>query len=87
MAGLVTYSGNNADAITDYGERWHHGEIISTAFVKSTVNNIVVGKRFAKKQPMQWSRKGARRLLQTQARTLDGRLRDRYVQTGSESAA
>ena len=39
---------HNAGAITDYTERWHHGEIISTAFVESTVN-VVVAKRLAKK--------------------------------------
>jgi hypothetical protein len=74
-AGLVTDIKNNAGAITDYTERWHHGEIISTAFVESTVNVVVV-KRLAKKQPMQWSKKGAHRLLQT--RTLDSTLRDLF---------
>jgi len=47
-AGLVTDIKNNAGTITDYTERWHHGEIISTAFVESTVN-VVVAKRLAKK--------------------------------------
>ena len=69
---------NNAGAITDYTERWHHGEIISTAFVESTVN-VVVAKRLAKKQPMQWSKKGAHRLLQTRTRTLDGTLHDLFT--------
>jgi hypothetical protein len=32
-AGLTTYIENNSAAITDYAERWDHGEIISTAFV------------------------------------------------------
>ena len=57
-AGLVTYLDNNAAAIPDYGERRRHAEPISTAFVESTVN-LVVGKRFAKKQQMQWSKAGA----------------------------
>ena len=56
-AGLTTYIGNNSAAITDYAERWDHGEIISTAFVESTVD-LVISRRFAKKQQMQWSRKG-----------------------------
>jgi hypothetical protein len=34
---------------------------------------------FAKKQQMQWSRKGAHRLLQTRTRTLDGTLRDLFT--------
>jgi hypothetical protein len=72
-AGLVTYIENNAAAIADYAARWDHGEIISTAFAESTVD-LVVSKRFAKKQQMQWSKKGAHRLLQTRTRTLDGTL-------------
>ncbi len=75
---MVTYIKNNAGAITDYAERWDHGEIISTAFVESTVN-LVVSKRFAKKQQMQWSKTGAHRLLQTRTRTLDGTLHDLFT--------
>jgi hypothetical protein len=74
-AGLATYIGNNFAAIADYAERWDHGEIISTAFAESTVD-LVISRRFAKKQQMQWSKKGAHRLLQTRSRTLDGTLRD-----------
>jgi hypothetical protein len=76
--GLVTYIENNAAAITDYAERWHSGEIISTAFVESTVN-LVVSRRFAKKQQMQWSRTGAHLLLQTRTQTLDGTLRAAFI--------
>ena len=76
MVGLATYIDNNATAIVDYSERWHHDEIISTAFVEATVN-LIVSKRFAKKQQMQWSKTGAHRLLQT--RTLDGTLRDLFT--------
>jgi hypothetical protein len=52
------------------------GERISSAFVESTVN-VVVSKRFAKKQQMQWTPRGAHRLLQVRTRTLDGTLRSR----------
>ena len=62
-------------SIPNYGERWRYGEPISTGFVESTVN-VVVGKRFAKRQPMQWSRLGAHRLVQVRTRTLDGTLRE-----------
>src|SRR3954464_4860685 len=72
-AGLVTYIDNNAAAIPDYGERRRYAEPISTAFAESTVN-LVVGKRFAKKQQMQWSKAGAHLLLQTRTQTLDGTL-------------
>src|SRR3954453_4592353 len=77
-AGLATYIGNNVAAITDYAARWDHGEIISTAFAESTVD-LIVSRRFAKKQPMQWSKKGAHLLLQTRTRTLDGTLRDLFT--------
>ena len=77
-AGLATYIGNNAAAIADYSERWDHGEIISTAFAESTVD-LVVSRRFAKKQQMQWSKKGAHLLLQTRTRTLDGTLHDLFT--------
>jgi hypothetical protein len=77
-AGLATYIGNNVAAIADYSERWDHGAIISTAFAESTVD-LVVSKRFAKKQQMQWSKNGAHLLLQTRTRTLDGTLRDLFT--------
>jgi hypothetical protein len=38
----------------------------------------VVSKRFAKKQQMQWSRRGAHLLLQTCTKTLDGTLRSTF---------
>ncbi len=77
-AGLVTYIENNAGAITDYAGRWDHGEIISTAFAEATVD-LVVSRRFVKKQQMQWSKNGAHRLLQTRTRTLDGTLHDLFT--------
>jgi hypothetical protein len=77
-AGLVTYIENNVGAIADYSDRWDHSEIISTAFAESTVD-LVVSRRFAKKQQMQWSKKGAHRLLQTRTRTLDGTLHDLFT--------
>jgi len=41
---------------------------------ESTVNTVI-GKRFAKKQQMQWTPRGAHLLLQTRTRALDGTLR------------
>lgn len=38
----------------------------------------MLGKRFAKRQQMRWSRLGAHRLLQTRTRTLDGSLRSLF---------
>ena len=42
--------------------------------ITSTVN-AVVSRRFAKRQQMQWTRRGAHLLLQTRTRALDGTLR------------
>ena len=75
---FATYIRNNRALIPNYGERRRNGEPISTAFVESTVN-VVVDKRFAKKQQMQWSKVGAHRLLQIRVRTLDGTLHDTFV--------
>src|SRR5690349_10576225 len=77
-AGLARYIADNAVAIPDHSARWLTGERISTAFVESTVN-LVVSRRFAKKQQMQWSKTGAHFLLQTRTRTLDGTLRDLFT--------
>ena len=64
----------NARSLVNYGERFRSGERISAAMAESTVN-AVVGKRFAKRQQMQWTRRGAHLLLQTRTRALDGTLR------------
>jgi hypothetical protein len=75
---MATYIAHNAAALPDYSERWFNGERISTAFAESTVN-LVISRRFAKKQPMPWSKQGAHRLLQTRTKTLDGTLRDLFT--------
>jgi len=68
---LETYIGNNASSIVNYGERYHHGERISTGFVESTVNQVV-SKRMVKKQQMQWTQRGAHLLLQVRVQVLNG---------------
>jgi hypothetical protein len=78
-AGLATYIANNAAAIVNYSRRWDNAERISTAFAESTVN-LVISRRFAKKQQMQWSKKGTHLLLQTRTKTLDGTLPDLFAQ-------
>jgi hypothetical protein len=50
------------------------GERISSCLAESTVN-AVISKRFAKRQQMQWTKRGAHLLLQTRTRALDGTLR------------
>ena len=63
--------------IPNYGERWRNGERISTAFVESSVN-VVLSKRFCKKQQMQWTGRGAHLLLQMRAAVLNEDLEDRF---------
>jgi hypothetical protein len=49
---VQNYIRNNTDFIPNFGERYRQGETISTAFVESTINQVV-SKRFVKKQQMQ----------------------------------
>ncbi len=63
----------NGAWIPNYGERYRNGETISSAFVESTVNQVV-SKRMVKKQQMRWTPVGAHLLLQTRTRTLNGDL-------------
>src|SRR5262249_43359113 len=44
----------NQAFIPNYGDRYRHGETITTAFVESTVNQVV-SKRMVKKQQMRWT--------------------------------
>jgi hypothetical protein len=67
---MHNYIRNNQMMLPNYGEMHRYGESVSTAFVESTINEVIA-RRMAKKQQMQWSKKGAHYLLQT--RTPDGR--------------
>ncbi|MGH3721501.1 MAG: ISKra4 family transposase [Pseudonocardiaceae bacterium] len=60
----------NAGRIPNYGERRRAGEAISTAFVESTVNQVI-SKRMVKKQQMRWTPRGAHLLLQIRTRVLN----------------
>ena len=72
-----TYVNHNQGFIVNYGERYHHGERISTGFVESTVN-YVLAKGFSKKQSMQWTITGAHDLLQVRTRVLNGDLETEF---------
>jgi len=61
----------------NYGERYRHGERISTAFAESTVNQVV-SKRMVKKQQMAWTERGAHLLLQVRTRVLNGDLEETF---------
>jgi hypothetical protein len=58
VAEFETYIRNDKDFIPNFGERYRQGETISTAFVESTINQLV-SRRFVKKQQMQWTQQGA----------------------------
>jgi hypothetical protein len=71
---FAVYIINNTGSLINYGERFRAGEHISSCLAESTVN-AVISKRFAKRQQMQWTKRGAHLLLQTRTRALDGTLR------------
>jgi hypothetical protein len=56
--------------IPNYGERYRHGEVISSAFVESAVNQVV-SKRMVKKQQMRWTPRTAHLLLQVRTAVLN----------------
>jgi len=64
----------NRSSIPNYGDRYRHGEAISTSFVESTVNQVI-SKRMVKKQQMRWTESGAHRLLQVRTQVLNDDLR------------
>ena len=70
-----TYIRNNRGSIPNFGERYRQGETISTAFVESTINQVV-SRRFVKRQQMSWTLKGAHLLLQTRTKVLNNELDD-----------
>jgi hypothetical protein len=75
---MYTYVRNNQRKIPNYGEMRRYGEPVSTAFVESTINEVIA-RRMAKKQQMQWSRKGAHYLLQTRTAVLNNEPQDKFA--------
>lgn len=75
---MYIYIRNNQMMIPNYGEMRRYGEPVSTAFVESTINEVIA-RRMAKKQQMQWSRKGAHYLLQTRTAVLNNELQDKFA--------
>ena len=75
MADLRTYIRNHRGSIPNYGERYRQGETIRTAFVESTINQVV-SRRFVKRHQMHWTLRGAHLLLQTRTKVLNDELED-----------
>jgi hypothetical protein len=63
--------------IPNFGERRRNGETISTAFVESTINQVV-SRQFVKKQQMQRTFRGAHVLLQTRTKVLNDELDEAF---------
>jgi len=74
---FAPYIAANTGSLINYGERFRAGERTSSCLAESTVN-AVISKRFAKRQQMQWTPRGAHLLLKTRTRTLDGTLRSLF---------
>ncbi len=68
----------NRAFIPNYGDRYRHGETISTAFVESTVNQVI-SRRFVKKQQMWWTKGGLHLLLQVRTQVLNDDLRGTFT--------
>jgi hypothetical protein len=68
------YIAANKPFIPNYGDRYRHGETISTAFAESTVNQVV-SRRMVKQQQMRWTQRGAHLLLQVRTQALNDDLR------------
>jgi hypothetical protein len=79
VADFETYIKNNSEFIPNFGDRWRQGERISTAFVESTINQVV-SRRFVKKQQMQWTLRGAHLLLQARTKVLNNELEGTFRQ-------
>jgi hypothetical protein len=67
----------NRNALPNYGDRYRHGETISTSFVESAVNQVI-SKRMVKLQQMRWTKRGAHLLLQVRTRALNNDLRNTF---------
>jgi hypothetical protein len=75
---LLGYLRNNSDSLPNYGQRYRAGRRISSAFVESTVNQLI-DKRMSKSQQMRWDPRSAHLLLQVRVRVIDGQLRDDFA--------
>jgi hypothetical protein len=72
------YIAVNKPFIPNYGDRYRHGETISTAFAESTVNQVV-SRRMVKQQQMRWTQRGAHLLFQVRTQALNDDLRTTFA--------
>jgi hypothetical protein len=74
---LTGYIRANQKYIVNYGNRYRNGETISSAFVESTVNEVI-SKRFVKRQQMRWTKAGTHRLVQVRTKVLNEEWRSTF---------
>ncbi len=74
---LLAYLERNQGALVQYAARRRNGEPISTAFVESSVNEIIA-KRMNKKQQMRWNRATVQPFLDVRTTVLNDTLADAF---------
>jgi hypothetical protein len=74
---LLGYLERNQSALVHYATRRRRGEAISTAFLESSVNEIVA-KRMNKKQQMRWNRATVQPFLDVRTAVLNDTLEDAF---------
>jgi hypothetical protein len=74
---LLAYLERNQGALVHYAARRRNGEPISTAFVESSVNEIIA-KRMNKKQQMRWNRATVQPFLEVRTAVLNDTLEDLF---------
>ena len=74
---LAGYLERNEGALVHYAARHRRGEVISTAFVESSVNEIIA-KRMNKKQQMRWNRATVQAFLDVRTAVLNDTLEDAF---------
>jgi hypothetical protein len=70
---LRSYLYANETAVHDYARTFREGGRVSSAYMESTVNQLI-NWRFCKKQQMRWTRTGAQGLLHVRTALINGTL-------------
>jgi hypothetical protein len=87
---LLQYLKANRDSLPNYGKRYRADQPISTAWVESTVNEVIA-KRMVKKQQMRWNRFTVQPFVTVRVHVLNGTLeqmfRTRYANFRQSVAA
>ena len=86
LSELTCYLDANADSLPNYGARHRQGAAISTAFVESTVNEIV-SRRMVKRQQMRWNRETVQPFLTVRVHVLNDTLEDAFRSLASSVQA